>query len=124
SAFGDTSVKATSTANADNLSCFAAQRTSDSAVTVMVISKNLTGTTPVTVSLANFSPGSAAQVWQLTSANAINHLADASVANGSLSATVSAQSITLFVIPTGSGGGTGGGTGGGGTPPAPAFTSS
>ena len=66
STFGDTSVRATSTANADNLSVFAAQRSSDGALTVMVISKVLSGSTPVTVNLANFSPGRAAQVWQLT----------------------------------------------------------
>src|SRR5205085_5160896 len=46
STFGETSVSATSTANADNLSVFAAERTSDGALTVMVISKYLSGTTP------------------------------------------------------------------------------
>jgi hypothetical protein len=86
----------------------------------MVISKYLTGSTPVTVSLANFNPGSTAQAWQLTSANAITRLADVTVSGGSLSLTVPAQSITLFVVPA---------SGGAPPPPpppppAPAFTSS
>jgi hypothetical protein len=51
SAFGDTSVRAVATANADNLSVFAAVRSGDSALTVMVISKVLAGSTPVTSAL-------------------------------------------------------------------------
>ena len=42
----------------------------------MVISKVLSGSTPVTVNLANFAPGAAAQVWQLTASNTITRLAD------------------------------------------------
>ena len=37
STFGDVSVKATSTANDDNLAVFAGQRSSDNALTMMVI---------------------------------------------------------------------------------------
>ncbi len=103
SGFGDTSVRATSTANADNLSVFAAERASDGAVTVMVIAKVLSGSTPVTINLSNFAAGSAAQVWQLTSANAINRLADVAVSGQSLSTSVPAQSVTLFVVPAGGG---------------------
>jgi PKD repeat protein len=98
STFGDTSVGASSTANADNLSVFAAQRSGDQALTVMVISKVLSGSTPVTVNVANFSPASTAQVWQLTASNAITHLADVAVFGQSFAASVPAQSITLFVI--------------------------
>jgi PKD repeat protein len=103
SGFGDTSVRAISTANADNLSVFAAERTSDGALTVMVVSKVLSGATPVTVNLSNFAPGAAAQVWQLTSANAINRLADVALSGQSLTASVPAQSVTLFVIAAGGG---------------------
>src|SRR5579862_3076993 len=98
SAFGDTSVSATVT-NPDNIAAFAAVRTSDGALTVMVINKSTT-LSSLTLNLANFNPGPSAQVWQLTSANAINHLADASVANQALITNVPGQSITLFVIPT------------------------
>ena len=97
STFGDTSVS-TTTANPDNLSAFAATRAADGALTVMVISKVLSGTTPVTVNLAHFSAAGSAQVWQLTSANAITHLANVA-ATTSVSLTVPAQSVTLLVIP-------------------------
>jgi hypothetical protein len=97
SSFGDTSVLA-STANPDNLSAFAATRTSDGALTVMVISKVLSGATPVTVNLANFIAGGPAQVWQLTSANAITHPANVA-ASTSITLSVPAQSVTLLVIP-------------------------
>jgi PKD repeat protein len=98
STFGDTSVKTTSTSNPDNVSVFGATRTSDGAMTVMVINK-IAGSTPVTLSLANFTAGAAAQVWQLTSANAITRLADLAVSGSSVALTVPSQSITLVVIP-------------------------
>jgi len=97
SAFGDISVS-DSTANPDNLSSFAAARSSDNALTVMLINKVLSGSTPVTVNLANFTASGSAQVWQLTSANAITRLADAA-AGASVSVSVPAQSVTLLVIP-------------------------
>jgi PKD repeat protein len=99
STFGDTSVRATSTANADNLSVFAAERSGDGALTVMMISKVLSGSTPVTVNLANFAPGTAAQVWQLTASNNITRLADVTVSPQGFTAAVPAQSVTLFVVP-------------------------
>lgn len=103
SSFGDTSVLAASSANADNVSVFAAERSSDGAVTVMVIAKVLSGSTQVTMNLSNFAPGAASQVWQLTSANAINRLADVALSGQSLSVNVPAQSVTLFVIPASGG---------------------
>ena len=103
SSFGDVSVRALSSANADNLSVFAAERTSDGAVTVMAISKVLSGSTPVTVSLANAVPGAAAQVWQLTSANTIARLTDVPLSGSSFTTSVPAQSITLFVLPAANG---------------------
>src|SRR5262249_29257147 len=95
--FGDTSVSA-SVANPDNLSAFASVRTSDGAMTIMIVNKISTPQN-TTVNLANFSSGSSAQVWQLTSANSISHLADASITPGSVTITVPAQSITLLVVP-------------------------
>jgi hypothetical protein len=97
STFGDTSVSA-STANPDNLSAFAATRSTDEALTVMVISKVLSGSTPVTVNLANFTAAASAQVWQLTASNAITQLSNVA-AGASVSLSVPAQSITLLVIP-------------------------
>jgi len=101
STFGDTSVPAT-VANPDNLSSFAALRSQDGALTVMVINKQ-TGSTPVTISLANFASTGTAQVYQISSATQtkIDQLANVTVANNAIGATVPSQSITLFVIPAG-----------------------
>jgi hypothetical protein len=99
SGFGDTSVSA-SVPNPDNLSAFAAIRSSSGALTVMVISKVLSGSTPVTLHLSNFSASGAVQVWQLTASNAITRLSDLSASN-SIATSVPAQSITLFVVPVG-----------------------
>jgi hypothetical protein len=85
--------------NPDDLSAFGAVRTSDGALTLMVINKDLNNTSPITVSLANFSAAGTAQRWQLTSANTINHLANITLTNGILSDLLPPQSITLFVLP-------------------------
>ena len=98
SAFGDTSVSA-SVANPDNVSAFAAQRSADGTLTVMVLNKYLTDSTPITVNLAGFAAAGTAEVWQLTAANTINRLADAPVIGNSVSLTAPSQSITLLVVP-------------------------
>ena len=102
SGFGDTSVMA-SAPNPDLLSSFAALRSSDNALTIMVISKALSGSTPVNVSLSGFSAGSSAQVWQLDAGNVIRRLANVPVSGSSFSQGVPAQSITLYVVPAGGG---------------------
>jgi hypothetical protein len=98
STFGDTSVSAVAP-NPDDLSAFAALRAKDGALTVMVISKVLSGTTPVTLTLANFAASGSAQRWQLTSANSIQQLSNIGWSGGSLQDTEPAQSITLYVLP-------------------------
>ncbi|MGA2589865.1 MAG: glycoside hydrolase family 44 protein [Bryobacteraceae bacterium] len=102
SEFGNTSVYA-GVADPDYLSSFAAVRSSDGALTVMVINKQQ-GSTPVSVSLANFPTTGVAQAWQISSASqtAITALGNVSIASNSIAATLPSQSITLFVIPTGS----------------------
>jgi hypothetical protein len=65
----------------------------------MVISKVLSGTTPVTLSVANFAASGSAQRWQLTSANTIQQLGNVAWSAGSLRDTVPAQSVTLYVLP-------------------------
>jgi len=97
--FGETSVAAV-VPNPDHVSAFAARRTADGALTVMVVNKTASAT-QLNLSLANFSHTATAQVWQLTAANQIERLADAGVNNGALSAALPAQSITLFVIGAG-----------------------
>jgi hypothetical protein len=99
STFGNTSVLDTVSVNVDAVSSFAAVRSSDGAMTVMVINKQLTATATVTLNLTNFTSSGTAQVWQLTSSNTISHLSNLTVTANSLTTTVPAQSITLFVVP-------------------------
>jgi hypothetical protein len=97
STFGEVSVL-DSVPDPDTLSSFAAIRSSDGALTVMIINKSLSNSTLANVNFANFSGGGSAQVWQLTSANAISRLSDISVGGNSLNLSVPAQSITLLVV--------------------------
>jgi hypothetical protein len=98
SVFGDTSVQAT-VPNPDELDAFAAVRSSDGALTVMVINKDITNTTPVTLNISNLTVTSSAQVWQLAGGS-ISQLASTGVTNGILSQTLPSQSITLFIVPS------------------------
>jgi hypothetical protein len=98
SGFGNLSVTAV-VPSRDTVSAYAALRTSDGALTVMVVSKFLSGTASLTLDLMGFSPTGPAQVWQLTSANTLARKADRAVTDARLTATVPASSITLFVIP-------------------------
>jgi hypothetical protein len=97
--FGDVSVKAAS-ANQGQLAIYAAQRTKDGALTLMVVNK--TGgalTSPVT--LANFKAAATAKVYRYSPANLsaiVAQPAQAVSATG-FTATFPANSITLFVIP-------------------------
>src|SRR5262249_13641860 len=97
STFGSTSIT-TTVANPDNLSPFAALRSADNALTIMIINKT-TATSPVTISLNNFSHRGTANVWQLTGANQITHAADVTFTGTTLTSAVPAQSITLYVLP-------------------------
>ena len=99
STFGDTSVAAT-VPSPDDLSAFAAIRTSDSVLTIMVINKTLSGLTPLALNVTNFANSGTAQAWQLTASNVITRLADIPYAGGTVSNQLPAQSITLFVLPT------------------------
>lgn len=98
STFGDISVL-DSVPDPDSLSSFAALRSSDGALTVMVINKGLTNNALAAINLANFSASGFAQVWQLTSANAIARLSDINFSTASFNLSAPAQSITLLVIP-------------------------
>jgi hypothetical protein len=96
STFGSTSISAAGT-NPDSLAAFAAER-ADGALTVMAINKATTASAAA-IHFSNFPPAAASQIWQLTSANAITRLSDVSLSGQTLSTTLPAQSITLFVIP-------------------------
>jgi hypothetical protein len=99
STFGDTSIADTVSTNVDLVSSFAAMRASDSAMTVMVINKQLAASATVTLNLANFTNSGTAQVWQLDSTNTIRRLGDLTVATNSVNTILPAQTITLFVLP-------------------------
>lgn len=100
SRFGDVSVSATGP-NPDNVAAFAAVRSSDAALTVMIVAKDLSGNAAATVNLANFVPyrSAVAQRWQLASSNTITRLADVSLSSSSLTLTLPPQTITLLVLP-------------------------
>jgi putative cell wall-binding protein len=99
SRFGDESVSASS-ADQGQLSVYAAQRTTDGALTVQVINK--TGGDLTSTLAVHNAPTSAAQVFTYSGANlgAIVQGAGATFSSGSLSYTFPANSITLLVIPT------------------------
>ena len=98
STFGDTGVAAT-VADPDTVAAFAAQRSADGALTVMVVSKYPSMSGAATINLANFAHRGAAQVWQLTAANTITRLQDLSLSGNSFGFTLPPQSVTLFVVP-------------------------
>ena len=98
STFGDVSVAAAGP-NPDNVAVFAAERSADGALTIIAISKYLSGNTAATFNVANFPHNGTAQVWRLTAANTINHLSDVNFIGGSFNATLPAQSISLFILP-------------------------
>jgi hypothetical protein len=100
SGFGETSVLANGP-NPDLVSTFAAVRASDGALTIMAINKQLLASAPATIGWTNFLPSGTAQVWRLSSANAITRLSDIAFTGNTLSNTLPAQSITLFVVGAG-----------------------
>jgi hypothetical protein len=97
STFGDISVSATGP-NPDNVAVYAATRSYDNRLTVMVINKQLNAIANLSLTVKNFESNDSAQVWQLTSANAITRLCDVPVPGGVISTPVPPQSITLFVV--------------------------
>ena len=103
SAFGETSVRATS-ADQGKLAIYAARRISDGALTLMTINKTGQAFTS-TVTLTNFQPGATAQVYRYSAANlaAIVHEPNQIITAGGCTAVFPANSITLLVIPPGGG---------------------
>jgi len=99
--FGDGSLAAT-TADQSKLAIYAAERSTDNMLTVMVLNKTYGD---LTASVGLTTSATTAQVFQYSNANlnAITKLADATVAvtagsPSTLTATFPAQSITLFVM--------------------------
>jgi hypothetical protein len=97
-AFGDASVRAAS-ADQSTVAIYAARRSSDQALTLMVINKSLTQTLTSSIGLSHTESVTRAAVYRYSAADlkAIVRQADQIVNGGSFSATLPASSITLFV---------------------------
>jgi hypothetical protein len=107
STFGNLALASTS-ANQGVLAVYGALRTSDHAVTVVVINKTY-GDLTSTLSLANLTPHGPAQVFLYSNANLAGIVAQPDVAvtppvtgstTSTLTTTFPAQSITILVVPT------------------------
>lgn len=100
--FGDASAKAVSD-DQGVLSVYAAQRSSDGALTVMVVNKTA-GALTSSIDLSGFTPQPTASVYRYSGSQpgAIEHAADISVSSAGFSADFPASSITLLVLMPGS----------------------
>lgn len=96
--FGDTSVHASS-ANQGKLAIYAATRTGDGALTLMIINKTNEVQTS-TVTLNGFDPQPAAEAWLYSPANlnAIVRASDAQITSAQLTRDFPANSMTLLVL--------------------------
>lgn len=99
STFGDEGISATST-DQGRLAVYGAQRSTDGALTAMVVNKTA-GDLTSPISLAGFNPAGNAQVWTYSGANAsaITRGTDLAVSATGTTATFPANSITLLVLP-------------------------
>lgn len=98
SAFGDVSVEATA-ADPDTATVFAAQRSSDQALTVIALNKEPGTDRTVRLTIAGQEISGSAEVWRLDAANRITRLANAALTNSVWEGMLPGQSITLFVLP-------------------------
>lgn len=100
--FGDVGIAATAP-KPDDVSAFAALRSADKAMTVMIVNKQLPTTTGATtqtaLNLAGFTPSGKAIVYQLTATNTITRLANRFFTGTVASVPTPPQSITLVVLP-------------------------
>jgi len=94
--FGEISVSGSSPV-ADTVATFAALRSSDHALTVMVINKDLNNAQTVTVNLANYNRTGNVQVWQLGAANTITNVA--TITTTPITFNAPAETVNLLVVP-------------------------
>src|SRR5699024_4360411 len=98
STFGDTSVQATSS-DQDKLAIYAAQRSSDQALTILVINKS-NETFASAITIAGLPSTADAQAFQYSSADlqSIQSLPAVTATASGLQATFPGQLISLFVL--------------------------
>lgn len=96
--FGDISVQATSS-DQEKLSVYAAQRSTDNALTLLVINKTAASLTS-TLNLFGYTPKATAAVYRYSASDtgSINRLTDQTVSSSGFSATFPDNSITLFIL--------------------------
>ncbi len=96
--FGEVSVRAVS-ADQDRVAIYAAQRSSDNALTIIVINKSLTQALTSSIALTTTDTITRAAVYGYSAANlsAIVRQPDQMIAGGIFTSTFPAQSLTLFV---------------------------
>jgi hypothetical protein len=95
--FGETSVTCAAP-DPDTLSSFAALRAVDGALTVMAVHKRPTGTASASFSLANFPTNGKVGAFRLAGGS-LTKLTVAAFSGTTYTATLPAQSVTLFVFP-------------------------
>jgi hypothetical protein len=97
--FGGLSVQGWS-ADEQQLAVYAARRSGDNALTIMVINKSLTAALTSPVSVAHYAPAGTAEVYRYSAANlgTIVRLADQGVTAAGFTANFPPQSVTLFVL--------------------------
>ncbi|MGR9036674.1 MAG: glycoside hydrolase family 44 protein, partial [Gammaproteobacteria bacterium] len=99
--FGNVSVRAASSNHSD-LSIYAAQRTSDNALTVLVINKTAAElASPVEITGLSLPSSTAVYRYSAANPSAIVQLADQGLSGSGFSAVFPANSITLFVMTPG-----------------------
>jgi hypothetical protein len=97
--FGETSVSAVS-ADQSKLSIYAAQRSSDSALTLIVINKTASSLDS-TLSISNFQTNGEAKRYEYSASdlNVVTQKENLSINNNTIAASFPSNSITLLVIP-------------------------
>lgn len=98
STFGDISLLA-SVPNPDHVAAFAAERSSDGALSVIVINKQLRTVADLSLSVSNFASRGDAELWRLQDATGIQRLASVPTDRGVLAASLPPRSVSLFVLP-------------------------
>lgn len=98
--FGDTSVQAISP-DQGHVAIYAARRSSDGALTLMLINKTKSDKSTA-INLAGFTPSGNAAVYRYSAANlgAIAHATDQPVQSPGFNTTLPAESITIIVAPS------------------------
>jgi len=89
----------TTTSNIEEVGAYAYDNTTSSTVTVLLINKYASGTTPVTVDLSSVTQSATAQLYQLTQNQALSPAGTAKVSNGLLQLNLPFWSATIVAVP-------------------------